>query len=177
MRRRLSLLGLLSLTALTACGDNTSTTGPTLDPSVVAGIYTPTVLSFDPQGSLPVANLLEAIGQQIQPYLSVATDGSFVFFFLDGQTMKPVSASGSYETLESGIRLKFDKTSDAEALLLLPKELDLTFDQNAGTLSFSGSVQASRARLFQLVPDWQNEPLADPVPGLLSVQFTVIPAS
>jgi hypothetical protein len=174
MRRRLSVLGLLSLAALAACGSSSSTTGPTLDPTLVEGFYTPTVLSFDPQGSLPTANLLDAIGQQIQPYLFVGTDGRFIFLFIDNQTKLPTLAEGSYRALENGIRLSFNNANQAE-LLLLPKDLDLTFDQNAGTLSFTGSIPAPRTRLFELVPDWQSEPLTDPVPGTLTVEFTVIP--
>ncbi len=175
MRRRLKLPGLLALAALAACGSDRSTTGPTLDASLVEGFYTPTVLSFDPQGSLPPTNLLDAIGQQIQPYLFVGTDGRFMFLFIDNQTKLPALVEGSYRTIENGIRLSFNNANQAE-MLLLPKDLDLTFDQNAGTLSFSGTIQAPLARLFQLVPDWQNEPLADPVPGTLTVEFTLIPA-
>jgi len=174
MRRRLSRLSFLVIAAAAAACGSKSPTGPTIDTSLVAGIYTPTVLSFDPQGSLPSVNLLDAIGQEIQPYLSVGTDGRFFFLFIDNQTKVPLLADGSYKALENGIRLSFNDASQAE-MLLLPKQIDLTFDQNAGTLSFSGDVQASRTRLFHLVPDWQNEPLADPVPGALTVEFTVVP--
>lgn len=176
MRRCLSQgLAFLALAVvLAACGDRATSTGPTLDPTLVEGFYTPTVLSFDPQGSLPVANLLDAIGQEVQPYLFIGTDGRFTFLFVDQQTGRPALVEGSFKMLEDGIRLSFDNTSDA-ATLLLPQNLDLTFDQNAGTLSFSGSIQAPRSRLFQLVPDWQNEPLTDPVPGTLTVEFTAIP--
>ncbi|MEJ2218220.1 MAG: hypothetical protein P8099_16550 [Gemmatimonadota bacterium] len=180
MRRRLTRLGVLSVAvaalaaAATACGSRSTTTGPTLDPTLVEGFYTPTVLSFDPQGSLPVANLLDAIGQEVEPYLFIGTDRRFRFLFVDKQTGLPTLAEGSFRMLEDGIRLSFNKASDA-AILLLPQNLDLTFDQTAGTLSFSGSIQVPRSRLFELVPDWQNEPLTDPVPGTLTVEFTVIP--
>lgn len=174
MQRRLSLLGLLFLAALTACGSNKSTTGPTLDPALVEGLYAPTALSFDPQGSLPVVSLLDSISQQIQPELWVGTKGGFEFLFFNSQSRLPDVANGTYSMLENGVRLNFQNLSDAEKLLL-PQQLDLTFDQNAGTLSFNGTIQAPRTRLFQLVPEWQNEPLTDPVPGTLVVEFTLIP--
>jgi hypothetical protein len=175
MQRRLTFLGLLAVAALAACGGSTSTTGPTLDPTLVEGLYEPTALSFDPQGYLPAVSLLDSISQQIQPQMSVGNDGRFAFLFFNSQSRLPQLAHGSYRMLEDGIRLDFDQASDAETLLL-PQQLDLTFDQNAGTLSFTGSIQTPRARLFQLVPDWQNEPLTDPVPGVLTVEFTMVPS-
>lgn len=173
MRRRLILAALAVLApALSACGGD-DPTEPGIDPELVAGIYTPTVLGFDPQGSLQEVNLLDGIGQEIVPFLSVATNRSFQFLFIDNQTKEVVVASGTYETLTGGIRLTFKNATDARRLLL-PTTLDLSFDELAGTLSFTGDVSAPRARLFELVPEWANEPLADPVPGTLTVEFTVL---
>lgn len=173
MRRRMIQAALaVILPGLAACGGD-DPTEPGLDPELVAGIYTPTTLSFDPQGSLPEVNLLDGIGQEIVPFLSIATNRSFQFLFIDNQTKEVVVAGGTYETLADGIRLRFQSASDARRLLL-PTELDLTFAELAGTLSFSGEVAAPRSRLFELVPDWAQEPLADPVPGTLAVEFTVL---
>ncbi len=173
MRRSLILALALALpVTLLACGDDDGPTDPGLDPELVAGIYSPTILSFDPNGQLlQEVNLLTAVSEEVQSFLLVQPNRAFSLLFILQATNEPILANGVYETLADGIRLHFDDPTKARRLLL-PAQLDLTFDQLAGTLAFAGEIDAPLSRILELVPEWTDEQLADPLRGLLTVEFT-----
>ena len=56
--------------------------------------------------------------------------------------------------------------------LLLPRTLAYLFDDASETLYFVGSISADTTKLFALVPEWSEEPVTNPLPGVLEVEFT-----
>lgn len=176
-RRRLGPVGLVLVLALAAlaaaCGDDEEITEPeTLDPEDVAGTYDPTLLTFDVSGSLPAKDILDGLGEGIPPRLVVSLNHTFQVVFIDPVTGEFQSREGEYTLLEDGVRLEFRSASDAMSLLL-PQNLELTQGDGGATLGFSGEIDVSRARLRELVPEFEEEPLADPVPGTLDIVFTL----
>ena len=91
--------------------------------------------------------------------------------FRDPATGFVTIASATYQLRGFGIEVTFDRATDA-ARILLPRRVNLTLDAAASTLQFSGEATVPLARLQQLVPEWADLPLADPVPGVLTVAFT-----
>lgn len=158
--------------AAAACGDDDDgLLEPRLEREAVAGVYDISTLTFDPLGSLPVKDIATKLDPSIRPRLVVALDGTFQFAFIDPSTRRFVTVDGSYETLSDGILLSFGSTTDSQRLLL-PQRLELTYTEAAGTLSFAGESDAFLARLIELVPEFEDEQLRDPVRGELRVTFT-----
>lgn len=175
MRLRLTLASLvLPALVLGGCSGDNGPTDVGLDPELVAGIYVPTTLSFDPNGQLlDEVNLLDAVATEVQSTLFIQPNRAFNLLVILEATSEPILASGTFETLADGIRLSFDAEDRAKAQrLLLPTQLDLSYNQAAGTLSFTGEIDAPLSRLLELVPAWADEQLADPLRGVLSVEFT-----
>ena len=159
---------------LGACGDDDPSRPdePDLTRADVAGQYEMTELAFDPQGSLTEVDLLERLDAANLPDFIVASNEDslqLVFRDPDGGLVRTVP--GSYELADRWIDVELANAVEP-AKLLLPREIRLTFDSIAGTLSFEGTIQADTTRLFVLVPEWSGEPVTNPLPGLLTVTFT-----
>lgn len=159
-----------AILVVAACGD--SSTEPEGSPrEEVAGIYDIAELSFDVQGSLPEKDILARIDETQQRQLVVSrTSNEFQFTFRDPVTGLFKTPGGTYSATGEGIRLSFSKEADSD-LLLLPGTLSLIYNPEQGTLSFQGQVFASFSRLAELVPEFAEEPLRDPVPGALRAVF------
>ncbi len=169
-RGKLTALAPLALAlAVSACDDD-GPTGPGLTLEAVAGIYDPTELTFDPQGSPEAGDVLAQI-QATQPQLVISHTGGFQIAFLDPVTGFIRTPGGVAEPTTDGVRLVFANQADAD-LLLLPRTLVLTHDETEGTLTFSGSLTVPRARLLELFPEqYAEEAFQDPTPGTLIATF------
>ncbi|MFW6040171.1 MAG: hypothetical protein ACOC9N_03755 [Gemmatimonadota bacterium] len=154
-----------------ACGDDPTEPAATCD-GTAAGVYDPTTLAFDVNGNLPERDILARIDPALVPRLVVDRVGGFQLVFLDPETGGATLADGVCRTIEDGIELTFDDPASAQRILL-PSRLPLEYDADAGILSFQGAVSVSRERLRALVPEFAGEPLSDPVPGRLTVIFTI----
>jgi len=160
---------------LAACGDDGGPTGsndPDLTRADVAGQYEMTVLTFDPQGSgLAEEDLLARVDFAHVPELIVAAneDSLQLVFRIEGSLLRIVP--GTYDLGDDGITAELDNAT-VPGELLLPQDIAYLFDEEGGTLHFSGTIQADTARLFELVPEWSGEPVTDPLPGTLTVTFT-----
>jgi hypothetical protein len=166
---RKTLGALAFLVALAGCGGDAA--GPSRPE--IAGTYRLTDLRFDPQGVLPEVELLTRLGGAEVPRLVLAPDGQAQLIFEDPATGLIRTADGVYSTPQAGARIDFGPGTSHRAILL-SRRMTFTYSQAAGTLSFTGAAPdgVDRARLLQLVPEWQNEQLLDPVPGELTVTFT-----
>lgn len=166
---------LVLMMALTvgACGDDDPSRpdDPDLTRADVAGVYDMTELSFDPQGMLPLVDLLERVSAAQVPELIVAADRDSLqlVFRLEGSLLRVVR--GSYDLGDTGISVALANATEP-AEILIPGNLAYAFDGEAETLRFSGVIQADTTRLFTLVPEWSGEPVTNPLPGTLSVTFT-----
>ena len=167
--RRAVLPILVVALGIVACGDDPA--APTIGRDEVAGTYVLTTLSFDPQGSLPDTDIRSRLETTQIPRLTVsgASDAFQLVFNNPDGTLQVVS--GTYRLRQEGIRLSFQNETDAQRILL-PRNAELTFNAASGTLSFTADTSVRLSRLRQLVPEFQNEPLSDPVPGRLRVVFT-----
>lgn len=166
------LLTALPLALAVAACDGDGATGPSLTLEAVAGLYDPTELTFDPQGSPEAGDVLAQI-QATQPQLVISHTGGFQIAFLDPVTGFIRTPGGVAEPTSDGVRLVFTNQSDAD-LLLLPRTFVLTHDETEGTLTFSGSVTVPRSRLLQLFPEqYAEEAFQDPTPGTLIATFEV----
>ncbi len=172
MRKGILIAALLVWGAVSGCGGR-EPAGPTIDRSAVAGIYHLTALSFDPQGSLPKTDILGRLAPADRPELAISrTDNRFRLAFRDPGTGLPELVEGTYTLLDDHIRLNFKKSADARSILL-PQRLELDFDKVTMTLSYLANTDVSLARLRELVPEFRNEQLPDPVFGELTVVFTL----
>ncbi len=160
---------LLALPALLfGCGGDPS--GPAN--TEVAGNYLMTELRFDPRGSLPEVDLLPALGAGDAPRLTLVADGRAQLILQDPASGLLATANGSYSTPGNAVRLAFETGGAFEAVLLSRR---MTFElADAGRLEFRAEAPdgVARQRLIELVPDWADEQLLDPVPGSLKVVFT-----
>lgn len=167
--RALALAAVAAL-ATAACGDD-SPTEPVLSGAQVAGTYQLSEIRFDPQGSLPEVDLLGRIELQ-NPALQLTSGGVAQLTFRDPETNLLVSVNGTYATTPSAVRVDFGQ-GNQYARLLLSQKMTLEFQsQQTTTLTFedeTGSV--GRARLLELVPEFEGEQLLDPVPGAFRVVF------
>lgn len=159
-----------ALATLPACGDDPTEPTDVQCGDDVAGVYEPTTLTFDVNGNLPEKDILERIDRTLGPDLNIDRIGGFQLAFRDPASGQFTTVEGTCTRFTDGIRLEFDEAAEAQRLLLPPR-LPLDHDADAGTLAFQGSVSVSRERLKELVPEFADEPLADPVPGDLAVVF------
>jgi hypothetical protein len=140
----------------------------------VAGTYFLTALAFDPQGVLPEVDILPRLSGDV-PRLVLAPAGEAQLVFEDPATGLISVANGTYSTPQDGVRLDFGADGAYRNVLLSRR---MTFASGAGgTMTFVGTAPdgVSRQRLVQLVPEFADEQLLDPVPGQLTVVFTRAP--
>ena len=160
---------------LGACGDDdpSGTDDPDLTRADVAGQYEMTRLTFDPQGSLPLVDLLERLDESNLPELVVASnEDSLQLLFRDPVGGLARIVPGGYDLNDESIDVELANSTDP-AKLLIPSDIEFVFDEDEGeaTLSFVGAVSADTTRLFDLVPEWSGEPVTNPLPGTLSITF------
>jgi hypothetical protein len=155
---------------LAGCGGDAA--GPSR--TDLAGTYFVTTLSFDPQGVLPEVDILARLADEA-PRLILAPGGAAQLVFEDPATGLINIANGTYSTPQGGVRIDFG-TAPAYRNVLLSRRMTFTEDAG-GTLRFQGTAPdgVSRQRLVQLVPELAGEQLLDPVPGQLTVIFTLSP--
>ncbi len=169
--KRYSLLALATMTALTVACDDDDPTEPRLDRAEVAGTYVMTELSFDPRGSLPAVDVLDRVEAQ-SPELRLTSGGLAQLNFTDPSSGLLRSADGTFATTISAVEITF-QNGQPYATFLLSQQVLLDFNANEQTLIFddepTGGVQ--RDRLRDLVPEFEDEQLEDPVPGELRVVF------
>ncbi len=165
-----AVLGLSAVFSVTAgCGDDGSgVTG--LDIADLVGTYSLTKLSFDPQGSLPEADVLAALGTVPELIVTANNQAQIVYRDPISGLFKTVSASTKART--TTLRLSFGGSSGYSDLLL-PRTLELSFSEASGVLSFDDESPdgARREQLVRLIPAWETEQLLDPAPGRLRVTF------
>ena len=149
-------------------GDGSSATG--LDIQELVGTYSLTRLSFDPQGALPDADILVALGTS--PELIVTANQQAQIVYQDPISGLFTTISATAKTTARGLRLTFSGNS-LYADLLLSRNMEFAFSASTGTLAFDDESPdgVSRQRLVRLIQAWENEQLFDPVPGRLRVTF------
>ena len=173
MSRTLGILSAaLAAVVSTGCGDS----GP-VEPNIpvedIAGAYRLTALTFDPQGSLPSADVLarlRGLGKP-DPTLTLLEDGSLQLLFEDPANVLLRLVDGSFLTTPGGVDADFG-TNAAYRSLLLSRRMLFSVD-GAGSLVFDGSPPDGlpQSDLIRLVTEWAGEPLTNPVPGSLRVVF------
>ena len=157
------------LSLMIGCGsDGSSSTG--LDIQDLAGTYTLTTLAFDPQGALPEANILEALG--VSPELIVTANNQAQIVYQDPISGLFTTISATAKTSKTALRLTFAGSS-AYADLLLSRNMTLTYSEGSGALAFDDDAPdgVRRQKLVRLITAWENEQLFDPVPGRMRVTF------
>lgn len=167
------LLAMMLVGFVSAGCDDDGPTEPRLTLAELSAEYQMTELTFDPQGSAPAADVLGARQADIStPMLNIDLVGSFTVQFREFDTGSNRTLGGDTRTTVDGIQLTFATQTMADEFLL-PRTLPLTWDEQAGTLSFSGSATVNRARLLELFPDlYADEQFLDPTPGTLTIEFT-----
>ena len=173
LRNRNALGQLVSVCFLlgAATGCEEATTEPNLEVEAVSGVYSMTVLRFDPDGSLPESNLLSPTVNAAQ--LNITTGERAQIVWVNPATSFVVTVGANFETTTNGVRVQFDENS-AYGQLLLSRDMTFTYSSEAGVLTFEGPAPdgVSRARLRELVPSLAGEQLLDPTPGRLRISFT-----
>ena len=101
----------------------------------------------------------------------ISSDGVAQLVFLDPSTGRLETGEGSVRMLADGVRIVF-VTAMIPGRLLLPQTLDLLYDETSGQLSYTAETQVPLNRLVALVPELADEPLSDPVGGVLTAEFT-----
>lgn len=162
--------GVVLALAVLACGD--SGNEPELPRGDVAGVYDLSVLTFDPQGqALGTVDIRSRLGQDQTPSLNLSADGRAQLIYQDPQSGFIEQVPADFSTGNGTVRVVFAEGTTKYRQILLPSSITFLYDEEAGTLTFSGISDASRARLQTLVPEWKDEPLSDPVPGTLTIVF------
>lgn len=164
------------LFGLFGCDGDGPTSSQTLPRDTVAGIYTLTELSFDPQGSLPEVDILPRLDPAFLPELVVGrTSNVFQLIFRDPVTGNFRTVDGTMTVLRSGIRIDFPAGDTIAAKLLFPGSMTFEFQDTADVqlLFDRDDVSVQLPRLRELVPEFADEPLTDPVPGRLQATFTL----
>ncbi|MFH1763613.1 MAG: hypothetical protein ABIF09_05405 [Gemmatimonadota bacterium] len=149
-------------------GDGSSATG--LDIEDLVGTYSLTKLSFDPQGALPEADILAALGTS--PDLIVTANNQAQIVYQDPISGLFTTIAATTKTTKTALRLTFAGSS-AYGDLLLSRNMDFTFSEASRTLAFDDEAPdgVRRQKLTRLIQAWQNEQLFDPTPGRLRVTF------
>jgi hypothetical protein len=139
----------------------------------LAGTYTLTKLSFDPQGVLPEFDLLARLDVTDVQLVLVPDGQAQLRYTTAGGLVTTVAAT--YSTPVTGARVHFEEVPPLRTLLLSTR-MDFDYAEATGTLSFDGTAPdgVDRQRLLELVPEWSDEQLLNPVPGRLIVEFTRI---
>ncbi len=154
-----------------ACGDSGDPTQViAIDPK---GSYDLSVLAFDPQGILPQTDLKSRITESL-PRLTIANNGQAQLVFTDPETSLVTVSNATYVVTNAGeVRLDFGTASTVYRKALLSRIMTFSYTTSTKTLTFTGPSPdgVTRSRLVQLVPEWANEQLLDPVPGTLTIQF------
>lgn len=160
---------LLGLIVAAGCGDDP--TDPTEGIEELTGTYALTQLTFDPQGVLPEADIMAALGTT--PQLLVTPNAAQILYE-DPISGLFVTIGATVRTTKTGLRIEFSGGSPFSGLLL-SRRMEFTHSAAARSLSFDGDAPdgVSRQRLIQLVPGWAGEQLLDPVPGRLRVTFRI----
>jgi hypothetical protein len=168
LRMRSTTLVLAALLAV-ACGSDAS--GPSRPG--MSGTYVLTTLTFDPQGVLPEVDLRAQLGAAVLPRLILAPGGEAQLVFEDPTTGLISTVNGSYSTPQAGVRVDFG-TNTAYRDVFLSRRMTFTAASETSPLTFDGTAPdgVDRQRLVQLVPDFADEQLLDPVPGRLVVVFS-----
>lgn len=165
----------VGLVLLLGCGN--SPTGPKLPFSVVAGLYDLQTLTFDPAGSLEAVDIKPRLTGVVVPQLNLSNTGAAQLVFRDPISGVFETIAGKYATGDSTVTITWND-GERYDLFLLSRQMTYRFSTSGSSgvqLSFSGTSPdgVSRARLIGLVPEWQDEQLFDPVPGTLTVVFTL----
>jgi hypothetical protein len=153
---------------LWGCGGDPS--GPSR--AELAGTYVLTDLRFDPQGVLPEIDLAARL-EVNDVQLVLAPDGQAQLRYTDPATSLLTTVGATYSTPVAGARVHFDQGPGLRAVLLSSR-MTFDFTPSPGTLLFDGASPdgVDRQRLLELVPEWSEEQLFNPVPGRLVVEFT-----
>jgi hypothetical protein len=157
-----------------ACGDDDDPVGPDLlDEDLVVGTYNYETLSFDVAGqTFGAYDLLQSLNlEPSSHFLVIANDGTAQLAFQNPETGALQVANASYDMTEDGVRIRF-QNSTLPAQLLIPQTVELRYNVESKRLSFVDDLSVSLARLVELAPELEGEPLDDPVPGTLTVVFT-----
>ncbi|MEK9500942.1 hypothetical protein WI372_08140 [Gemmatimonadota bacterium DH-20] len=170
--RTVSRLAAVALVGLFAVACDDSPTEPTgLPLAEVIGSYGLTSLTFDPQGSLPEANVRTTLGAN-NVRLILAENRTAQVVYQDPVSGLFTTITASFQTTETGVRISFNSGSPYRQLLL---SRQMEFVLSNGTLTFGDESPdgVSRDRLIELVPAFEGEQLLDPTPGTLRVTFTL----
>jgi hypothetical protein len=137
----------------------------------LAGTYTMTQLSFDPQGFLPEEDLLARLDVTDVQLVLVPDGRAQLRYTTAGGLVTTVGAT--YSTPVTGARIQFE-ADPALRTVLLSTHMTFDYSEAMGTLSFDGTSPdgVDRQRLLELMPEWSDEQLLNPVPGRLIVEFT-----
>lgn len=178
MQARHSRLLALSLFALVACDGSDGPSGPdTVTRAEVAGLYDVTELTFDPQGSLEPQDILPRLDAGLLPQLVLSrTSGTAQLSFRDPDTGLLDDVTATYTLLQNGVRLNFPAADTVASKLLFPGVMTFTLTGEGDdlTLTYDASVGVPLAELRSLVPELEDEPLSNPVPGQLRVSFELV---
>lgn len=161
---------------LAACGDDgTGPRLPDLTRADVAGHYEMTALTFDPQGSLPEVDLFARLPEPL-PSLVLVANGQAQLVSRDPETGLIAVAAATYTVSSLGrVQFTFDQSSTLHLQTLLASSMVFDFVATPRSLVFDATVTGGidRATLLELVPEWEDEQLFDPVPGVLRVVYQV----
>ena len=136
----------------------------------LVGTHSLTQLTFDPQGSLPEADILLALGTS--PGLIVTANKQAQIVYQDQISGLFTTILATTKTTKTGLRLTFAGSS-AYGDLTLSRTMEWTYSESSHTLTFDGEAPdgVRRQKLLRLIPAWQTEQLLDPVPGRLRLTF------
>ena len=137
------------------------------------GQYELTQLSFDPQGVLPLVELKDRVGTNL-PRLVLAQNLRAQLIVTDTLGLTSL-ANGTYaSTHADSVQLDFGTNPSIYGRILMSQSMRFFRSEGSASLTFSGSHPEGleRARLLELVPEFQGEQLLDPVPGVLTITFT-----
>ncbi|MGH7476320.1 MAG: hypothetical protein ACRELD_08525 [Longimicrobiales bacterium] len=162
---------LVALLVTTAC--DSDPTDPGIPRADLQGVYDFTILSFDPQGSLPEVDIRARLGAEFEPTLNLISTGSAQLVYQDAQTGAVETVPGTFTTGSTTVTITFTEGTPFHRVLL-SRSMTFQWNATARTLTFADTAPdgVDLTRLRELVPEWEDEPLSDPVPGELTIVFT-----